>query len=263
MNGTVEVCLTLTEGPICGLGDARIEASYPLWDSIIAAESFPPGAGASGANYVLRLKKEVSHASEVRPAEDGLTKALQMLAAAWPFSGGSSLIIETREVVCSPRVENNANDLEREMSAPSGLTRVVPEVRMPLGWSATYSQAPLCLAARIARLMHSDPDIRRLLFYHQKSVIERAQDASWFISLFQIRDFFSQKYEKDEVARKILGITPRKWRYFGTKLGPLRHACGSAQSVSNDDLNKLYALALSWVASYLRIKGIIPALPSV
>ena len=59
MNGTADVCLALTVGPICGLGDARIEAAYPLWDSIIATESFPPGAGASGANYVLRLKKEV------------------------------------------------------------------------------------------------------------------------------------------------------------------------------------------------------------
>ena len=95
MNGTADVCLALTVGPICGLGDARIEAAYPLWDSIIATESFPPGAGASGANYVLRLKKEVSPASEVRQAENGLAKALQMLAAAWPFSGGSYLIIET------------------------------------------------------------------------------------------------------------------------------------------------------------------------
>jgi hypothetical protein len=60
-----EVCLTLTEGPIYGLGDAKIEASYDLWDSIIAAESFLPGAGGSGANYVVSVRKGVSHAGEV------------------------------------------------------------------------------------------------------------------------------------------------------------------------------------------------------
>ena len=94
MDGTEEVCLTLTEGPICGLGDAGTEASYPLWDSIVASESFPPGVGPSGANYVVRLRKRVNHASEVRLAEDELTKALQLLGAAWPFSGGPYLICQ-------------------------------------------------------------------------------------------------------------------------------------------------------------------------
>lgn len=156
MNGTAEVCLTLTQGPICGLGNAGIEASFPLWDSIVAAESFPPGAGDSGANYVMRLKKGVSHASEVRHAESELTKALQMLAAAWPFSGGSYLTIETSKVVCSPCFESNAGDLEREMLAQSGLTRMALQTSLGLNWSATYSQAPLCVAARIVWLMHSD-----------------------------------------------------------------------------------------------------------
>jgi hypothetical protein len=57
MYGTQEVCLTLTEEPICGLGDAGIEMNSTLWDSIIATESYPPDAGAAGANYILRLKK--------------------------------------------------------------------------------------------------------------------------------------------------------------------------------------------------------------
>jgi hypothetical protein len=125
MDENAEVGLTITEGPICGLGDDEIAASYPLWDSIVAAESFPPGAGASGADYIVSLKKGVNHVNEVRPAEDELTKAFQMLAAAWPFSGGSYLIIETREVVCSPRLASNADDIEQEMLSRSGLTRVV------------------------------------------------------------------------------------------------------------------------------------------
>jgi hypothetical protein len=81
MSGTAEVSLTLTEGPVCGLGDIGIEASHSLWDSIIATESFPPSAGATAANYVVKLKKTVNHANEVTLAENELTKALQMLAA--------------------------------------------------------------------------------------------------------------------------------------------------------------------------------------
>jgi hypothetical protein len=263
MNGTAEVCLTLTDGPICGLGDAGIEVSYPLGDSIIAAESFPPGAGASGANYVLRLKIEVSHASEVRHAEDGLTKALQLLAAAWPFSGGSYLIIETREVVCSPRFENNANDLEREMLARSGLTRVVSEVRMPLGWSAPYSQAPLCVAARIAQSMHSDFPTRRLLLYHQGAVIERGH-SSWFISLYKVRDFLCKLYNGEKATKEALNIT-KGWSYFGNLLNhnDLRHAEISGNvpsSISNSEIDKLYRLAHCWVASYLRNEKSLPAL---
>jgi hypothetical protein len=204
----------------------------------------------------------MDHWNEVRPAEADLTKALLMLAAAWPFAGGSYMTLDTSEVIYSPRFESNAADLERTMMARSGLANVARDGRAPVGWSTTYSQPPLCLAARIARLMYSDPDdTGRLLFYHQKAVIERAH-SSWFISLFQVRDFFSEKYKRDEVAREILGnITLGRWRFFGTKLGPLRHGGDSgAQSVSTEDMNELYALAVSWVASYLRTKGI-PALP--
>jgi hypothetical protein len=257
-----DVRLSVTQGPVIirGLDDAGVNATHALWDGIVASEWFPPGAGCSGANYVLTLKKGVDHWNEVRHAEDDLTKALLMLVAAWPFAGGSYMTLDTREVIYSPRFESNAAELERTMMERCGVARVTSVASMPMSSSTTYSQPPLCLATRIARLMHSDPDILRLLFYHQKSVLERAHP-SWFISLFQVRDFFSEKYGQDEVARKILGITLGKWRYFGTKLGPLRHAGGSAQSVSSDDINKLYELAASWVASYIRTKGI-PALPA-
>ena len=272
MNGSAEVYLTLTQGPICGLGDAGIEASYPLWDSIVAAESFPPGAGDSGANYVVRLKKAVSHASEVRHAENELTNALQMLAAAWPFSGGSYLIIETREVVCSPCVESNADDLEREMLARTGHTRMVSQTSLGLSLSATYSQAPLCVAARIVSLMHSDFQTLRLLHYHQRAVIERRHPAapdgaSWFISLYKVRDFLKKIYGGTTQAKRALCISrdqwryfEDQWRYFGEILNnnDLRHAeiSGTVTTISADTQDKLYRTALGWVASYLRTKGL-------
>jgi hypothetical protein len=262
MDEPSEVCLTLTEGPICGLGDAEIAASYPLWDSIVAAESFPPGAGVSGANYVVRLKKGVDHANEVRPTEDELTKAFQMLAAAWPFSGGSYLIIETREVVCSPRFASNADDLEREMLARSGLVRVVSRSGAPLEWSATYSQAPLCLAVRIAQSMRFDIQTRKLLFYHQGTVIERGHP-SWFINLAKVREFLSIVYCGEKAAKDALGIT-EGWKHFGKLLNTndLRHAekTGSVPSISVGEIDKLYRLAHRWVASYLRTAKSLPAL---
>jgi hypothetical protein len=263
MDENAEVGLTLTEGPICGLGDDEIAASYPLWDSIVAAESFPPGAGASGANYIVSLKKGVNHVNEVRPAEDELTKAFQMLAAAWPFSGGSYLIIETREVVCSPRLASNADDIEQEMLSRSGLTRVVSTSRAPLGWSAPYSQAPLCLAVRIAQSMRSDFQTRKLLFYHQQAAIERGHP-SWFVSLYKVRDFLCKVYKCENAARAALGISKNKWKYFGKLLNEndLRHAeiTGSVPSVSHEEISKLYQLAHRWAASYLRKAKSLPAL---
>jgi hypothetical protein len=265
MSGTDEVCVTYTQGPICGLGDAGIEASYPLWDSILAAESFPPGAGASGANYVLRIRKGVSHASEVLHAEDQLTEALQMLAAAWPFSGGSYLPIERRDVVCSPNFESNANELVRKL-ASSDPTEIAFKPRVHLGWSATYSKAPLRVAADIARLMHCDFQTRKLLLdYHQRSLIERnhpaARDgASWFISLYKIRDFLGKIYDNDKAAQCALGISTKQWTYFGKVLNnhDLRHAeiKGIAPPIPLEVQDKLYRMALGWVASYLRAKGL-------
>lgn len=208
MNETADICLTVTDGPVIirGLGSAAVDATHTLWDCIVASERFPSGAGASGASYVVTLKKGVDQASEVRRAEDDLTKALLMLAAAWPFSGGSYLTIETREVVCSPRFESNAAELERRMLEQCGIAKVASTASVPLSWCATYSQPPLCLAVRIARLMHSDFHTRRVLLYHQRSVTERAhrsafEGASWFISLYKVRDFLCKLYGSDRTAK--------------------------------------------------------------
>ena len=161
------------------------------------------------------------------------------------------------------------------MLARSGLTRVIPEARMPVDWSGTYSQAPLCAAAHIAQSMHSDFPTRRLLLYHQGAVIERGH-LSWFVSLYKVRDFLCKLYgatQKVKAVKKIKGaeatktalnITDADWEYFGKILNTndLRHAeiSGNVPSISNNEIEKLYQLARCWVASYLRIEKNLPAL---
>jgi hypothetical protein len=84
MNEAADVCLTVTEGPviISGLGNAAVDATHTLWDRIVASEKFPLGSGALGGSYVVTLRKGVDHANKVQRAEDDLTNALLMLAAA-------------------------------------------------------------------------------------------------------------------------------------------------------------------------------------
>jgi len=262
-----DIRLTLTEGPIIipALDGAGIDATHPLWDCAVASESFPPGAGDLGANYVVTLKKGVSHANEVRRTEDDLTKALHMLAAAWPFAGGSYMTIETREIVCSSRFKSNAEAIEQQMLERCGLKAVGLTSSVPADWSATYSQPPLCLASRIALLMRTDFHTRKLLLYHQRSVVERdhpaaSDGASWFISLYKVRDFLCKLYKGHKATKTALGISGTQWSDFGNLLNDndLRHAeiSGNAPSVSDEQIDKLYAAARCWVASYLRTKGL-------
>jgi hypothetical protein len=190
-------------------------------------------------------------------------EALQMLAAAWPFSGGSYLTIETRKIVCSPRFENNADTLERDMLAQSGFTKVISEFETPFGWSSTYRQAPLCGAVRIAQSMRSDFPTRRLLLYHQDAVIERG-NSWWFVNLYKVRDFLCKLYRGENEASKVLNIKPKYWSYFGNILNhnDLRHpeVIGQVPSIPNSEKEKLYQLARYWVASYRRIEKNVPTL---
>jgi hypothetical protein len=269
MDETADVRLSVTEGPVIirGLDGAGVNATHALWDGIVASERFPPeppDAVASGANYVLTLKKGVDHWNDVRRAEAELTKASLMLAAAWPFAGGSYMTLSTREVIYSPRFESNAAEVERIILERCGIAGVTTVTSAPTSWSATYSQPPLCLAARIAQLMHSDFRTQRLLFYHQGAVIERGH-SSWFISLYKVRDFLCKLYgEREQATKKALNITSVDWKYFGRILNnnDLRHAeiSGNVPSISNNEIDKLYRLARCWVASYLRIEKSLPAL---
>lgn len=265
MDEISEVVLTLMQGPICGLGDAGVAASYPLWDSIVATERFPPNVGAAGANYILTVKKGVSDSGKVRCVEDELTKALKMLAAAWPFSGGSNLAIQTRETVRSSGFTSNADELERQLLERNGLRRLTGTANISLEISATYLQFPLKFAVCIARKMRCDPGTYKLMQYHQTAVNDRSDPgqsdgASWFISLYKIRDILKLKYGGELAARAALGISEAQWSKFGKILNKhdLRHAeiREIVPPISRRDQDMLYQTAFCWVASYLRAQGL-------
>jgi hypothetical protein len=262
-----EVRLTITEGPVIirGLGDSAIDETHALWDGMTASETFPAGAGERGANYVVTLMKGVKSANDVPDAEANLTRALHMLAAAWSFAGGSCMVIETREVISSSRVESNAAYIEREMLEASGLHEVASAVSIPISWSATYSQPPLRSAIHISKAMNGDYQMRKVLEYYYRAVAVTLDDASWFINLYKVRDILCKIYNGEKNVKVKLGIRSGDWTDFGTVLNnnDLRHAeiSGAAPSISPAKVRQVYALARTWVESYLRTKCMPVAIP--
>ena len=147
------------------------------------------------------------------------------------------------------------------MLALSGHTRIMSNITANLEWTASYSQAPLNLAVRIAQSMQSDDKTRKLLYYYQKAIIERGRP-SWFINLYKVREFLSKIYDGEQATKDKLGIS-EGWSFFGRILNDkdLRHAAeiqGIAPSISLDEIDKLYRLAHSWVASFLRVEHELP-----
>jgi hypothetical protein len=267
MNTSACVQLSITEGPVIipSIHGAEVAATHSLWDGAVAAEYFPQGAGASGANYVVTLKKEVTRFDEVRRVEDELTKALFMLAAAWPFAGGSHLTITSRALISSPRFESNADAVEQQLLARDGLKKVTATFGSPVMWGATYAQPPLAPAIRIAKLMRSDVPARKLVHYYYQSRIDRGHgtgvDAgAWCLSLYKVRDFLCLLYDNENAAREALGIARGTWSDFGRLLNShdLRHAeiSDTAPALSQADINALYDTARTWVSSYLTTKGL-------
>jgi hypothetical protein len=267
MNAPAWVQLSITQGPIIipSLEGAEVAATHPLWDGAIASEYFPPGAGASGANYVVTLKRSVREATEVRHVEDELTRALFMLAEAWPFSGGSHMEIVSRELISSPRFESNADAIEQQLLARNGLEKVTATFGIPAMTGVTYAQPPLALAIRIAELTRVDVPTKRLLHYHYQSRIDRISStgidaAAWCINLYKVRDFLCKLYEGESAARTALGIGRREWSDFGKLLNnnDLRHAeiSGTAPPFRQADINFLYTTAHTWISSYLKTKGL-------
>ena len=269
MNAAVFVQLSITERPVVipSLHEAGVAATHRLWDGAVASEYFPQGAGGAGANYVVTLKKGVTQANEVRHVESGLTEALYMLAMAWPFAGGSHMNIESRELIGSPRFENNADTVERQLLERDGLRGIATSFRLPIEISATYARPPLAFAIRIAELMRADFPARRLLHYYYNARLDRTHGtdaAAWCLSLYKVRDFLCKMYKtknekcKTSVERN-LGNVPG-WDGFGDLLNnnDLRHAevSGIAPSLSPQRVDWLYSTAYVWISSYLRIKGI-------
>ena len=135
---TIEILLK--EGPvrIPSLADAGADATYDLRDDISASEFFP--SHAESAFYVVSLRKPVRDPDKVSYVEDELVSALRLLATAWPFSGGSFMVLDSRDVIVSPRFESNAERVRSELLASVGKSIVTRSATMSYENLATYDR---------------------------------------------------------------------------------------------------------------------------
>jgi hypothetical protein len=260
MKNAVRICCT--EGPIIlhNAPATGIQASYPLWNGASASEFFPPGV--SSGYYILTLEKSVTHAREVQPVEEELTHALLLIAAAWSFSGGSYMLIESRAAISSPRIKSNADEIERELLGSGDITAQVQEAPVLVDSLVCYSHPPLAHAIKIARTMQSDYITGQLLKYFHTAWVNRphVDEASWFVNLYKVRDLLQIFYCGEKPARTTLSIRKTEWKHFGVLLNnnDLRHAeiTGRAPSVSPVAIEDAYATARRWVTAYLKTKGL-------
>lgn len=243
------------------LGQNGVNATHQLWDEIEGMEFFPPNERT--AFYFLSLAKGASTALEVAKVEDELMGALRLIAAAWPFAGGSFIALDLRETTTLPRVESTADEVRQEFIAKGFPLPVTVTTEMGYESIASYSQAPLAAASQIAEAAHRTPRLRRLLQYHQSAWLryyhrEREDRVGWFIDLYKVRDFLSGIYGKDAVTR--LGTTQAAWSHFGKVLNhnDLRHAEleDVEPNLSRSEVDRLFQSAREWVASYLRSLGL-------
>ncbi len=257
--------IVLKEGPVIipSLNRAGVDVQYDLWNGIVASEFYP--AGVDSAFYVLSIWKPVVEANEVWLTEAALVRALELLATAWPFSGGSFMVLEKRELNRSPRYESNAKEIESELLARLGLKSVVSSVSIPISASASYHEPPLRKASQVATAILGDPPMRNLLGYHQNSWVEyyayrRTGRSSWFIDLYKMREVLKKIYRGEHQARAQLGISRDDWSYFGAILNnnDLRHAeiTDNAPQVSGQHVARLFELARNWTLSHLRSRGL-------
>jgi hypothetical protein len=265
MHRPMSVQLKIKEGPVVLKkgGKDGIAASHQLWDGAVAVESFPATTGS--AFYAVTLEKPVTDGRKVREAEKDLTEALLLIARAWSFSGGTYMIVETREVVLSSRVESNAHAVEQEFLAREGLVGLRADAVMKVEFSATYHQPPLSLAIEIAKLMRADFIARQLLTYFDRAWVDYYHYRStalsyWFVDLYKVRDLIAKFYGGENAARSALGIIKSEWSFFGDVLNnnDLRHAevTGTAPPVPPEDVARIFAIARTWISSYLVCKGI-------
>lgn len=252
--------LTLREGPVViqGQEGVEIDAIHRLWNDIFAKEFFPPGAE-RGAFYAVTLTKYVNRAEQVRLVEVELSKVLLQIASAWVFSGGSHLEVETRQVITSRRVISNADAVLQRLLPRTNLTQVVADVGIPFESGTTYSRPPLPLAMEIAQLMKADFLVSRLIGYYYQAWTQQAT-SSWALNLYKVRDLLHKRYCSEAKAQSALGIPNQQWKRFGCLLNnnDLRHAeiGGVAPSISPENIRWLYKIARSWIATYLRAKGV-------
>jgi hypothetical protein len=257
----VSVRISLKDGPVLipSLNGTAVNGDCPLWDGITASESFPPGV--ESAYYVLSLEKPVSDAAEVSLAETDLIRAMEILATAWPFAGGSFIAIETRSSVVHPRFESNAKDVETELLARRGLKPVERSMSIACETLATYREPPLRIAAELAKKAFADVGLKKLLEYYHRAWGEyyghgHRDGSSWFTYLYKVRDALCKIYRGEEAAKAALNISATAWRCFGKTLNEktdLRHAevTVNSSTVSPSDVDRLYRVAREWVVAHL------------
>lgn len=262
--------LKLTDGPVLirGLGNAGLDASYPLWDDMHANEWFPAGAGESGAKYVLTVKARVSEVGEVRRIEDKLTEALRLLSMAWPFSGGSYMPLKSRRVTSLPRVSSNAGDVEQELLEEQGVKKVELSCSIDAYIMGSYIHPPLLIAIEIAKLIRSNFLVKKLFEYHclaSEGFYDpiTPNDPCWYINLYKVSETLVKLCNGPKRMRTSLGIPDSDWKHFQKQINKndLRHAetTGNVPTISKDERTTLYQMGSRWISSYLRTKSICAA----
>ncbi len=261
--GTVEI--VLKEGPVLipSLAGSGVDRTYPLWDEMSALEFFPPDV--ESAFYILSLRKPVRDPSEVSEIEGELVSALRLIAMAWPFSGGSFMVLDSRDVVVSGRFQSNAERVRSELLAASAKRMVRSSVTIPSESLATYDRPPLDVASIVAKAATNDYSLRRLLLYHQAAWVgyygrARSDRSSWFNDLYKVRDLLKKLYGGEEAVKARLAIVDGDWSFFGRILNhnDLRHAevAGVLPPVVHEDVDRLYCLARTWMRSHLKAVGL-------
>jgi hypothetical protein len=257
MSETLSVRLSLRDDPVVleSANLAGVSASHVLWDGMVASEYFPPMA--ESAFYIVTLEKPVEDPSDVFRVEQELTDALLSIAAAWSFSGGSHMVLESRHLILSPRFESNAAVVEQELLARTGQRRLTSGTKVSFEVLATYARPPLASAARIASYMQADFQTSQLLDYYQRAYADRSL---WFVHLYKIREVIKSIY-RSPAKRGALGFKNSDWRAFGCLLNAhdLRHASRDrkAPAIASTDIDRLYAIACRWISAHLVNVGLI------
>jgi hypothetical protein len=261
----ISVEITIKEGPIFipTLGGSGVHSTHDLWEEISASEFFPPNT--DSAFYVVSLIKPVGDPSQVLRAEAELISALHLLSFAWPFCGGSFMVLQQEELITSPKFQSNALAVREQLLAECGKEWIEASYSFPIVATATYRLAPLKRAAIIAIEATKNPGLRRLLRYHQMAWVEyhqgeQSDPSSWFIDLYKVCEFLQKYYKGERVAQSTLDIPQPDWRFFRAILNnnDLRHAEISAlvPPVPREDIDRLYRLALTWTARHLKKLGL-------
>lgn len=198
-------------------------------------------------------------------AETELVAAMKLLATAWPFSGGSMLALDVRDVIVEPRFESNADQVLDELSTRLGQSPVIAGATISFESGSTYRSPPLRTASIIASAAMTTYPVRKVLDYHQRAWLayyrQRDNDSAvWCLDLYKVQDLLKNIHGGKDAAKRALGISTNEWSEFGRVLNnnDLRHAevTGVAPPVPRDTIDWLFEMAKTWVAAYLRSCGL-------